>query len=224
MKPKILALIPARGGSKGLSRKNVLNLNGKPLIGWTIEAAQKSKYISKVVLSSDDKEIIEVAKRMRCEVPFIRPASLAQDNSTSIDVVLHALENLEEFDYVVMLQPTSPLRNTEDIDSCIKYVLDQDINMCVSVTKADKSPFWMYWIKDEKLTPILSQKKMILRRQELPASYVLNGAIYVAKVSKFLEVKTFFTEDTHSFVMPKERSLDIDDIYDFKLCEILLEK
>ncbi|MEK4083226.1 acylneuraminate cytidylyltransferase family protein [Psychrobacillus sp. FSL K6-1415] len=224
MKPKILAVIPARGGSKGLPRKNVLNLNGKPLIGWTIEAAQQSKYISKVILSSDDEEIIEVAKRMRCEVPFTRPASLAQDDSTSIDVVLHALEYLEGFDYVVLLQPTSPLRNVEDIDTCIKYVLEKNMDICVSVTESDKSPFWMYWIKDEKLTPILSQKQMILRRQELPISYVLNGAIYVAKVSKFLDVKTFFTEDTHSFVMPKERSLDIDDMNDFRLCEILLKK
>ncbi|WP_366669262.1 acylneuraminate cytidylyltransferase family protein [Lysinibacillus fusiformis] len=223
LKPKILAIIPARGGSKGLPRKNILYLNGKPLISWTIESALKSKYISECILSSDDVEIIKIAKKWGCTVPFTRPSYLAQDNSTSIDVVLHALEYYKEYDYVLLLQPTSPLRTVEDIDSCIEYVLKNNIEICVSVCESDKSPYWMYCIEDEKLIPIIQNEEMILRRQELPVSYVLNGAIYIAKIEQFLKEKTFFTQNTYSFIMPKERSKDIDDIFDFKMCEFIMQ-
>lgn len=125
MTPTFLAIIPARGGSKGVPRKNIRNLAGKPLIAWTIEEAKKSKYINRVILSSDDNEIIEIAKNYNCEVPFVRPKNIAEDNTPGIDPVLHAIKQCPGYDYVVLLQPTSPLRTVEDIDGCIRYMLNK---------------------------------------------------------------------------------------------------
>lgn len=145
MNSKILAIIPARGGSKGVPRKNIRELAGKPLIAWTIEEAKKSKYIDRLILSTEDDEIIEVAKQYGCEVPFKRPIELAQDDTPGIDPVLHAIEQCPGYDYVVLLQPTSPLRTVDDIDGCIEQLLSSDgTNFCVSVTEPEKSPYWMY--------------------------------------------------------------------------------
>lgn len=126
MQPKILAIIPARGGSKGVPRKNIRDLAGKPLIAWTIEEAKKSKYITRLILSSEDEEIIEAAKKYGCEVPFVRPIELAQDNTPGIEPVLHAIEKCPGYDYVLLLQPTSPLRTVEDIDGCIEFLLNKN--------------------------------------------------------------------------------------------------
>ncbi|MGE7769402.1 cytidylyltransferase domain-containing protein [Viridibacillus arvi] len=222
MKPRILAIIPARGGSKGVQRKNVRDLAGKPLIAWTIEEAKKSKYITNLILSSEDPEIIEVAKSYGCDVPFIRPTELAQDDSTSIETVLHAISQCPQYDYVVLLQPTSPFRTVEDIDGCVEQVLQNNSDFCISLTEPAKSPYWMYTLDNKVMRPLIDQKEMVLRRQDLPKVYALNGAVYVAKVKRFIEEQTFFTNDTTGYVMPSKRSLDIDTEIDFKICERLL--
>ena len=224
MKPKILAIIPARGGSKGVPRKNIRDLAGKPLIAWTIEEAKKSKYIDRLILSSEDDEIIEVAKKYGCEVPFKRPIELAQDDTLGIDPVLHAIEQCPGYDYVVVLQPTSPLRTVEDIDGCIEKLISSGVDFCVSVTEPEKSPYWMYTLENNQMAPLLPQETLIARRQDLPKCYSLNGAIYVARINSFIEEKSFITTNTMAYVMSQERSFDIDTIVDFKICEYLIEE
>lgn len=224
MKPKILAIIPARGGSKGLPRKNIRKLAGKPLIAWTIAEAKKSKYINRLILSSEDDEIIEVAKQYGCEVPFKRPEELAQDDTSGIEPVLHAIQQCPGYDYIVLLQPTSPLRTVKDIDGCIEKLLYSDADFCVSVTVPEKSPYWMYTLENERMIPLLSKDQLIDRRQDLPKSYALNGAIYVAKVSRFIEKKSFIAENTLAYIMSNENSFDIDTLIDFKICEYLIKE
>lgn len=220
----ILAIIPARGGSKGVPRKNIRLLAGKPLIAWTIEEAKKSKYIDRLILSSEDDEIIQTASDFGCEVPFIRPAELALDNTPGIEPVIHAINMLaEKYDYVVLLQPTSPLRTVEDIDGCIQHCIITDSHACVSVTEAQQSPYWMYSLGDDlKLNPFVQYDGKINRRQDLPKVYMLNGAVYVAEYRFIIENKSFITEETVGYIMSGENSVDIDTENDFKLTELLL--
>lgn len=224
MNNKILAIIPARGGSKGVPRKNIRELAGKPLIAWTIEEAKKSKYITRLILSSEDDEIIEVAKKYGCEVPFVRPKELAKDDTPGIDPVLHAIEQCPGYDYVMLLQPTSPLRTVKDIDECIEFVINNKIETCVSVTESEKSPYWMYKVDSKgKMEPLINQNKIIVRRQELPTVYMLNGAIYMAKIDRLLQEKSFLNSYTKAFIMCKENSFDIDTEMDLLICEYLLD-
>ena len=223
MKPKILAIIPARGCSKGVPRKNIRDLAGKPLIAWTIEEAKKSRYIDRLILSSEDDEIIEVAKQYGCEVPFKRPLELAQDDTPGIEPVLHAIEQCPGYDYVVLLQPTSPLRTVEDIDGCIEKLLNSDADFCVSVTEPEKSPYWMYTLEEERMVPLLSQEELVTRRQDLPKVYALNGAVYIGKVTELIESKSFLAITTIAYEMTKEHSIDIDTQIDFTLCELILK-
>lgn len=218
----VLAIIPARGGSKGVFKKNIRQVGGKPLIAWSITEAMKSRYIDKLILSSEDEEIIKVAEVNGCEVPFVRPYELALDDTPGIDPVLHAMEMLPGYDYIVLLQPTSPLRTVEDIDQCIELCVSYSAQSCVSVTEPDKSPYWMYTIqKDGILEPLLSTP-FVTRRQDLPHVYSLNGAVYAAESQWLAQNKTFLTEGTLAYVMPKERSLDIDTELDLKICDFLL--
>ena len=213
---KVLALIPARGGSKGLPRKNVLPAGDRPLIAWTISAANGSKIIDRVVLSSEDDEIILTAKKWGCDVPFRRPADLASDTANSIDVVLHALDQLPEFEYIILLQPTSPLRTTEDIDAAFSLMRANGAPSCVSVCEVEQSPYWMYRLTDDgKLERLLTFEEEITRRQDLPPVYFLNGAIYIARVDWLRRTKSFVGPETVPYRMPKERSLDIDTADDF---------
>lgn len=213
---RVLAIIPARGGSKGVPHKNIREVSGKPLITWTIEEARKSKYIDRLILSSDDLEIIEAAKACGCEVPFIRPNELAKDETPSIDVVMHALNMIPDYDIVVVLQVTSPLRQVTDIDGCIKQCINSGGNACVSVTQAEQSPYWMYTIDEQgTIHRLISTNQLITRRQELPPAYILNGAVYVAKTNWLRNSRTFLTNETLGFFMPKTRSLDIDTELDF---------
>jgi N-acylneuraminate cytidylyltransferase len=218
----VLAIIPARGGSKGVPRKNIRKVGGKPLIAWSIEEARKSQYIDRLILSSEDEEIIEIARRWGCEVPFIRPVELAQDETPGIAPILHALDALpQRYDIVVLLQPTSPLRNTEDIDGCIAHLVAQNATSCVSVTEPDKSPYWMYrFDKNTFLKPLFGEQTYT-SRQQLPKVYALNGAVYVAECSWLIHSKGFISHSTVGYIMPKERSLDIDTEHDLRICEIL---
>ena len=224
MKQRILAIIPARGGSKGVPRKNIKNLAGKPLIAWTIEEAKKSKFITRLILSTEDEEIIKVAKQFDCEVPFIRPLDLAQDGTPGIDPVLHAIEQCPGYDYVILLQPTSPLRTVEDIDGCIEIAIEHHTKFCVSVTEPEYSPFWTYTIENGYLNPLIKQDKITPIRQDLPKTFKLNGAVYVAKVSAILQEKSFINSDTKAYIMPTNRSMDIDTELDFEICESILRK
>ncbi|PJO41192.1 acylneuraminate cytidylyltransferase family protein [Lysinibacillus xylanilyticus] len=222
MKPKVLAIIPARGGSKGVPRKNIKELAGKPLIEWTIEEAKKSKYIDRIIVSSEDKEILQVAQKFGADVPFVRPANLAEDTTAGIEPVLHALEHFSDYEYVVMLQPTSPLRLVEDIDGCIEQLLQENAEFCVSVCEVGQSPYWMYTLDSStKMQPLLKEQTLITRRQDLPKVYTLNGAIYLANIDLLKQTRNFITEETIAYVMPVERSYDIDTEEDFKICEYL---
>lgn len=217
----VLAIIPARGGSKGVPRKNIRELGGKPLIAWTIEEAKKSKYIDRLILSSDDQEIIEVAKSFGCEVPFVRPAELALDETPGIEPVLHAIEMLPGYDIVVLLQATSPFRKVEDIDGCIRHCMDSDATATVSVTEVEQNPYWMYTIDTAgKMAPLILKDTFYTRRQDLPAVYILNGAIYVARSEWLCKQKTFMAEKTLGFVMPQDRSTDIDTEFDLTMLNL----
>jgi CMP-N,N'-diacetyllegionaminic acid synthase len=220
---RVLAIIPARGGSKGLPRKNVLPLAGKPLIAWTIEAAQKSRYIDRVILSSDDEEIIGVARQSGCDVPFVRPAALAADASGTMDVLRHALAEVPGFDVVVLLQPTSPLRAAGDIDATVEDCVQGGRPASVTVTPSAKPPEWMYRRDGAGcLSPVLPDVSAT-RRQELPPAYVVNGAVYAARVDWLLEHGSFVGPETGSVVMPQERSVDIDTAFDLAVAELVLQ-
>lgn len=214
---KVLALITARGGSKGLPRKNVLVAGGRPLVAWTVQAALNAKSVNRVVLSSDDDEIMAAASAAGCEVPFRRPPVLANDQASSMDVVIHALSELPGYDYVVLLQPTSPLRTSSDIDAAFRSMRNNDAPACVSVTEVEQSPYWMYHLSDDgRLCSVLEPLPKVSRRQDLPHIYSLNGAIYIAKVEWLLHTKGFLSSETLAYKMPKDRSLDIDDATDFQ--------
>jgi len=221
---KILAIIPARGGSKGVPRKNIRNLAGKPLIAWTIEEAMKSEYIDRLILSSEDNEIIEIAKRYGCDVPFIRPVHLAQDTTSGIAPVIHALDEIAGYDYVILLQPTSPLRMAEDIDNCIEKLIETNSPAIVSVTETNSSPYWMQTMSEEgRIQPLIKQDVLITKRQDLPTVYELNGAVYIAKTEWIKKNNSFLTEETVAYIMPKKRSYDIDTEEDFLWCDCLLK-
>lgn len=223
--PKILAIITARGGSKGLPKKNILNLAGKPLIAWTIEAAQQSKYIDKVILSSDDDEIISVAQEFKCEVPFRRPAELATDEASSVDVLFHAIEKVPGYDYVALLQPTSPLRTSSDIDSAFELMLASKATSCSSVCETAKTPYWMFSMKSNKvLSRLLQLPTNGHRRQSLPLTYELNGAIYLLNIKTLYSEKNLTPDKTIAYEMSRERSIDIDNLLDFEKCKKYLKE
>lgn len=217
----VLAVIPARGGSKGVPRKNIRQVAGRPLIAWTIEAAKRSSYIDRLVLSTDDPEIIEVAKAWGCEVPFVRPAELAQDHTPGIEPVLHALDTLSGYHYVVLLQPTSPLRTTLDIDRCISLCDERNAHACVSVTEPRHHPHWMFTLDATQcLHPLVEQRAS--RRQDLPELFALNGAVYVAIPANLRLSRSFIGENTVAYLMPAVRSIDIDSEDDMRLADCLL--
>lgn len=218
---KILGLIPARGGSKGIPRKNIRRLGDKPLIAWTILEASKSKYIDRLIISTDDKEIAEEAQSWGAEVPFMRPKELATDTARGIDVVLHSMEQNPGFDAVVLLQPTSPFRLTEDIDCAIEQ-WNASKNTVVGVTEVQKSPYWMYKIENGMLCPIIEKNKNANNRQELEPIYVLNGAVYVSCYDSIRAIDGFVDKKTEAYIMPIERSIDIDSEFDWDFAEFLL--
>ena len=224
----VLALITARGGSRSIPKKNIAPLAGKPLIAWTIEAALRSPALSRVIVSTDDTEIAEVAQQWGAEVPFMRPAELARDDSPHIPVVVHAIEWLETHgemrpEYVLLLQPTSPLRATEDIDNAIRLAFEKDADSVVSVCQAFSHPYLAKRITtDGRLEDFGPRSEGYLARQVLPPAYVVNGAIYLIRRDVLIEKQTFYTERTYAYVMPPERSLDIDSPWDLYLADLIL--
>ena len=220
----VLAVIPARRGSKGLPGKNVVNVGGRPLIAWTINAAAASHYIDRTVISSDDTEIIAAAEAAGGDVPFVRPAHLATDEAPVEVVTLHVLDNLDQkYDLLVLLQPTSPLRVGQDIDACLELCMKSGASSAVTVAEAAKSPYWMFNLEPNgRMDRILPYPEGDHRRQSLPPAYTLNGAVYVVDVQYFRETQKFIDAGTVASVMPSERSIDVDTSMDLTILKALL--
>ena len=220
---RVLAIIPARGGSKGLPRKNIIDFDGKPLIAWTIEASLNSKYITKTVVSSDDDEILNISKKYGSDT-IKRPFDLASDNATSESVVKHAIDYLssngEEFDILILLQPTSPLRTAIDIDEGFGIMFHSEATAVISVCEYD-SKILKSCKENEKgfLEGVTKNEYLFMKRQDLPIVYMPNGAFYIIYKSLFLDRITFMTDNTSPYVMPVNLSVDIDTIEDINNIE-----
>ena len=222
----ILTLIPARGGSKRLPGKNIKDLCGKPLIAWTIEAALNSKYLNDVIVSTDCEEIAGISKKFGARVPFIRPESISQDQTEIPEVIDHTLENINgDFTHLLLLQPTCPLRTTEDIDSSIEMLLEKQANAVYSVCEVDHSPLWSNTLpENSSFDNFLRPEIAGVRSQDLPTYYRLNGAVYLVHLACFLEKESLFQhKNSFAYVMDKKASIDIDDELDFTIAETLIE-
>ncbi len=220
----ILYLIPARGGSKGLPGKNIKKLNGKPLIEYTLDAALAVSDKANICVSTDSSEIIDVVQQTGIEVPFIRPAELALDITTTEEVIKHAIAfytNIgKNYDYIVLLQPTSPLRTGEQLSEALKLI-QPDTEIIVSVKETDANPYYVLFEEDAKGILKKSKEGNFTRRQDCPIVYQLNGAIYI--ISKnYLELKGIANLAKTKFLMDKRSSIDIDDQFDFALAELIL--
>lgn len=226
----MLAIIPARGGSKGLPRKNIKMLGNKPLIFWTIEAALKAKSISKVILSTEDKEIADVCSQTDIEIPFMRPNSLAGDNSSAIDVYIYTInklkkENIYNQDEYVVLLPTVPFVSAKDIDNAINLFKKNDADSVISTTKLDFPKEWIFDIEnDSKLIGKVNYDISSKNRQDYKYSFIPNGGIYVLKHSLVSKERTYYFKKTLSYEMPQERSVDIDTEFNFKFAEFLYKE
>ena len=227
---KIIAIIPARGGSKRLQHKNIKVLGTKPLISWTIEAGLNSKYIDEVVVSSDSQDILNIAKKHGLDIPFVRPSSLALDTTSSVDVVLHTIKfykesKHQEFDYIILLQPTSPFRSSIDIDLAVEYMFFKNADAVISVCKVEHNPIWSNTLREDlSMDNFLNKKYLNKRSQDLDDYYRLNGAIYLCKTDRVLEESTLFIKDNiFAYKMKQEDSIDIDTKLDFMLAEAILK-
>ncbi|TJY41967.1 acylneuraminate cytidylyltransferase family protein [Cohnella pontilimi] len=221
----VLAVITARGGSKGVLRKNIHPLAGKPLISWTIECAKASRYIDRCIISTEDSEIAAVSREWGGDVPFLRPEELAKDDTPGVEPVLHAASTIAGYDLIVLLQPTSPLRKPDDIEACLETLVSSNATSCVTVTQADKSPLWMYNLDETGgMMPVLQAEDRSLPRQKLAPVYVLNGAVYALQREHLMETKKLLDDRTLASIMPRERSLDIDTWEDFEIAELRIRK
>ncbi len=223
---RIMALIPARGGSKGIKNKNIIDLCGKPLIAHTVDAAKECSYIDDIIVSTDSKAIADVAVKYGAHVPFIRPDKLAQDRSTTLDVVLHAINEMKcrgcEYDILILLQPTSPLRNTDDIKGAIEEFCDKKVKSLVSVSEVNDSPVLIRQIgEDMKLEKLLDLSSTI-RRQDMKKYYRVNGAIYINRIID-IDNETSFNDNEYGYIMDKKHSVDIDEMMDVVYARLLME-
>ncbi len=219
-----LAIIPARGGSKRLPRKNLLDLHGKPLIAWSIEAGLNCRYIDKVVVSSDDDEILEISQKFGADI-LKRPTELANDTAKSFDAIEHTIKSLKlYYDYIVLLQPTSPLRESKHIDESIELLEKKDADAVISVCEVEHSPLWSNTLDDTlSMKGFLRDEVLHKRSQDIEKYYRINGAIYICKTEKLIEEKSFFLKDNiFAYVMDRESSVDIDEEVDFKITKSIL--
>jgi len=226
---KVLAIIPARGGSKGLPRKNITFLCNKPLINHTIEQALLCQYIDNVMVTTDDIEIAEIAEIAGAEIPFLRKSSLATDSASTYDVIIDCLNWYRNigvlYEYFILLQPTSPLRTIEDINNAFELLKTKKAKSIVSVCESDHHPYWMNILPaDQNMHSFENPKYANLGRQELPMYYRQNGAIYLAEVKYFSKLESFIGNKTYAQIMNKMHSIDIDDILDLKFAEFLLNE
>lgn len=220
-----LAIIPARGGSKRLPRKNVLDLAGKPLIAWSIEAGLKSKYIDKVIVTSDDDEILSISQQYGA-IAIKRPDELASDTATTFDAIKHTIDNIERYDYIVLLQPTSPLRNDKHIDEAIELLETKNTDAVIGVCEMDHSPLWSNVLpQNGSMSNFLREEVLNKRSQDLEKYYRINGAIYICKTERLLKEKSFFLKDNiFAYKMDRKSSVDIDEEIDFYIAEAVIEK
>ena len=226
-KLNIIAIIPARGSSKSLPRKNIRPLAGKPLIYYTIKEAKKLPYLDKVVVSTEDVEIAEIARGYGAEV-IKRPEELAKDDTPSLPVFQHAIQYLEDArDYhpqvIVILQPTSPLRTAEDIDRVVEKFLKSGCHSVVSICEIEYPLVWMYTLEEDRLKPVIEGGEDINRRQDAPKVYRMNGAVYVTHRDIIMRENRVLGDDTRAYIMPPEKSIDIDSEIDLRLAELLME-
>lgn len=223
----IISIIPARGGSKGIPRKNIKLLNGKPLISYSIDASNSCSLIDDTYVSTEDAEISEISKGNNAEV-IERPDELASDDSSSIDVILHVLDYLENKgelpDLFVLLQPTSPLRTSEDIEASINSFLESDCDSLVSVCELDHRSLLNFSLEDGFLVQNNNEALFNSRRQDIPTHYSLNGAIYITTPEFIRKNRSFYSDKTVPHVMSKEKSIDIDTPFDFRLAEFILNE
>lgn len=224
---QVLALIPARAGSKGMPHKNVLEVAGRPLIGWTILAARESRFVDRVVVSTDGEDIARIARDLGADVPFMRPAELSSDEATAKDVVLHCMEELEKagtrYEILVLLQPTSPLRTGEDIDQALELLVSRHAEAIVGVCKTGHSPLWVNTLPpDGDMSHFLRPEIVSRLRQSLPDYYRVNGAIYITRWQRLRSGGWFFGPGSFAYVMPPGRSVDIDSTFDLQVAECLL--
>ncbi|MCL6415601.1 acylneuraminate cytidylyltransferase family protein [Aestuariirhabdus sp. Z084] len=214
---KALAIIPARGGSKGIPRKNIVPLAGKPLMLWTIEACLQSPYIRKTVVSSDDKEILSVAKQARVDA-LSRPAELAADETLTIPVISHVVdqlgESIDDYNYLVLMQPTSPLRTAQHLDMAFDQLLEVGASSLISVVGAEHSPLKSFVLENGTLKGIVNDSYPFMRRQDLPKTFLANGAIYIVDLKAFMCGRSLLTDFCIPFEMSKENSIDIDTVAD----------
>lgn len=228
--PRILGIIPARGGSKGIPRKNLALLCGKPLVYYVIQAALASSHLTRTVLSSDDPEIIRVGREYGAEAPFTRPAELSTDSATSAAVAKHALEWMESeegkrYDYVCLLEPTSPLRTPQDIDNAIELLLNAQADAVVSVSRIEAPhPVKTLVIAEGRLKPFFpSRWRPNLLRQDLEPVYAVNGAVYCVKRDVLAQSTSFWGSSAVPYIVPAERSVNVDTLFDLKLAQALME-
>jgi CMP-N,N'-diacetyllegionaminic acid synthase len=226
----VLAIIPARGGSKGLPGKNIRPMCGKPLIGWTIDKAKKCRYLDMILVTTDDQKIANIAQNFGAYVPFIRPAEFATDQSSTYDVIRHALSYLKdteckEFDYVVLLEPTSPLREDDDIGQMLELIVvrQEEFDSIVSIGKVTEHPSIMKRLVVDGIEPFCPDLAQTTRRQDNAAAYFPFGVSYIAKTSSLLEENTFYTRRCMHFLIKRYQNYEIDDIYDFLCIESVMK-
>ena len=226
MNKKILAIIPARGGSKGIKDKNIKLLNRKPLIYYSIHEALESNIIQEIIVNTDSEKIASVSKKYGANIPFLRSKELATDEASTVDVIESTLNYYEQrninFDYFILLQPTSPLRTREDILRAFEILEQKNAKSIVSVCEAEHSPFLMNTLDNDLKMDNFIKRENNTRRQDFDKYYRLNGAIYISEVKNFLESKTFYGEGSYAYIMPNNRSVDIDNEIDLKLAEIIM--
>jgi CMP-N,N'-diacetyllegionaminic acid synthase len=227
-RPEILGLITARGASKGLPRKNILPAGGRPLLAWTVEAALESRYISRVVLSTDDPEIARVGRAWGAETPFLRPQELARDDSPHTGVILHALEWLRDQEgnqpsHFAVLLPTAPLRTARDIDAACRLALERKADRVLGVCPSPIHPYFIKGLDGQgRLRDFLDLPEIYLRRQDLPPAYANFGTVNVTRTGAFLALKDWPQDRTLPYLMPLERCLDVDTAWDLHLADLVL--
>lgn len=223
----VLGVVPARGGSKGVPRKNIRELGGKPLIAHTLEAAQKAECLSRVVVSTDCVEIANVCEQLGADVPFLRPSEMASDTARVQDAVLHLLDQLDEvYTHVLLLQPTAPFRRAEDIDDAIRLAQETDADSVVSFVREEtRHPYYMYTMDEAgdvpRVTPMFDYA-VGTPRQEFPPVVYRNGAIYLTRTGYLRRERSFVSPDVVPFIMPEERSVNIDTEEDLLYADYLL--
>lgn len=225
---KVLGLVTARGGSKGLPGKNIMKLGGVPLVCRAAMAGLESEYVDDTILSTDDILIAETAKECGCEVPFMRPAELASDTAKSMDVIRHALLALKdmgrEYGIFVLLQPTTPFRTAKHVDDCLRMMAEMDADSVVSVTEAEHHPLWMNSLPDDMcMKDFIRPEALNRNRQELPKYYRINGGVYAVKCSIALDEGKLYSDRSYAYVMDQKSSVDIDTRLDFDFAETILK-